>query len=109
MVSVDIALVDFSTGKHHQLARKPVIHVHDVEEVRELPMTVIDIAGDHLLLATMYHPHDDEANDHNLLYIFDWKSGSPRMASTIFYYDTFLFTVSPGSSCYLEYWCYVPR
>ncbi|KAJ7619858.1 hypothetical protein DFH06DRAFT_1341938 [Mycena polygramma] len=78
MLSVDIVLVDFSTRKHHQLARKPVIHVHDVETFRNVPGTVIDIAGDHLLLAIIY---DDEAKDLNLLYIFDWKFGIPRMAS----------------------------
>ncbi|KAJ6506175.1 hypothetical protein C8R47DRAFT_1101479 [Mycena vitilis] len=76
ILSVDVVLLELATRKHHQLARKPVIHVHDVDTFRNVPETVIDIAGDHLLLAIIY---DDEAKDLNLLYIFDWKSGMPRM------------------------------
>ncbi|KAJ7616712.1 hypothetical protein DFH06DRAFT_1365315 [Mycena polygramma] len=91
MLSVDIVLLDFSTGKPHRLAIKAVIHVHDAETFRNVPEMTIDIAGNHLLLATLY---DDEAKDLNLLYIFDWESGLPRMAR---------------SSCNLECWCYIPR
>ncbi|KAJ7619853.1 hypothetical protein DFH06DRAFT_1482875 [Mycena polygramma] len=80
MLSVDIVLLDFPTGRHHRLAIKPVIHVHDVEAFLNIPHTTVDVAGDNLTLAIIY---DNEAKDLNLLHIFDWKLGIPRMAIAI--------------------------
>ncbi|KAJ6483530.1 hypothetical protein C8R47DRAFT_1197301 [Mycena vitilis] len=76
LLSVDIVLLTFSTGKHHEQTENPVIHVHDVEKSRNVPRTTIDIAGKHLLLELVY---EDEGKDLNLLHIFDWVSGVPQM------------------------------
>ncbi|KAJ7619839.1 hypothetical protein DFH06DRAFT_1482867 [Mycena polygramma] len=101
-LSVDIVLLDFSTGEHHRLARKPVIRVHDVKTLRDVPQTAIEVAGDHLLLATVYA---DDATDLNMLHVFDWKSGTALMTvptlevgATFIAEDTILLPNGKGNS-----------
>ncbi|KAJ7150550.1 hypothetical protein C8R43DRAFT_1236243 [Mycena crocata] len=73
LASVDIVLLDFETQKHHALAAKPVIHVHDVELLFGLPEVTMEISGDHFLLSIGYA--DIEDSDADALIIYDWKSG----------------------------------
>ncbi|KAJ6506178.1 hypothetical protein C8R47DRAFT_1192156 [Mycena vitilis] len=103
MMSVDIVLLDFPSGKHHRLAVEPLIHVHDVEVSRAVPTTTIDVAGDHLALSIIY---DDEAKELNMLHIFDWKSGISQMepvaishlGATFLAEDTILLPNGQGNS-----------
>ncbi|KAK7046238.1 hypothetical protein R3P38DRAFT_2607120 [Favolaschia claudopus] len=77
MSSVDISLLKFSTGAPHPLAAQPVLHVHDVEVVRHRPGISIEIVGDTLALSMVYWSF--ELRDMDVLYLFNWKLGTPCM------------------------------
>ncbi|KAJ6448556.1 hypothetical protein C8R47DRAFT_1267689 [Mycena vitilis] len=88
VLSVDIRLLDFSTGKPHDLAKMPVIRVHEFENTRSVPITGMTVAGEHVLLTTIY---DGDTTDLNMLHVFNWKTGiTVGMVSTSDVEATFL-------------------
>ena len=64
--SLNMVLLQFSTGKYHPLAFCPRIHVQDFDGRR--PDIALEIVGDNVALATRA-----------ILFIFDWKTGRKKL------------------------------
>ncbi|KAK6967068.1 hypothetical protein R3P38DRAFT_2672086 [Favolaschia claudopus] len=88
MASVDISLLKLSTGAPHPLAAQPVLHVHDVNVTRALPHLSIEIVGETLALILLYSL---DSEDKNILYLFNWKLGTPRMSPFAIYNTDIIF------------------
>ncbi|KAJ7875446.1 hypothetical protein B0H13DRAFT_1009175 [Mycena leptocephala] len=78
LASIDVLLLNFSTGGSHSLAACPVLHIHDVEVTRGRPRISVEIVGQNLALVLVYR--SDEADDMDTLHLYNWKSGKPKMA-----------------------------
>lgn len=77
LASIDVLLLNFSTGGSHSLAACPVLHIHDVEVTRGRPRISVEIVGQNLALVLVYR--SDEADDMDTLHLYNWKSGKPKM------------------------------
>ncbi|KAJ6612856.1 hypothetical protein B0H10DRAFT_2222746 [Mycena sp. CBHHK59/15] len=76
-MSLDVMLLDFSTGKPHELATNPIIHIHDIEASRGPPGITMEIVGENLALLIVYW-HDENV-DMDTVHVYDWKLGTPKM------------------------------
>ncbi|KAJ6535754.1 hypothetical protein B0H19DRAFT_1271476 [Mycena capillaripes] len=77
--SIDVLLLNFSTGAPHPLAAQPTLHIHDVELNRGRPGVSLEIVGQNLALSLMYW--NDESRDMDGLYLYNWKSGLAKIAA----------------------------
>ncbi|KAJ7290063.1 hypothetical protein C8J57DRAFT_1114049 [Mycena rebaudengoi] len=77
-MSLDIVLLNLSTGKPHELATNPIIHVDDVDAARNRPGISIEIVGENLALLLVYW--DNEETDKDAFHLYNWKLGTPKMA-----------------------------
>ncbi|KIL63058.1 hypothetical protein M378DRAFT_164939 [Amanita muscaria Koide BX008] len=80
--SLDLVLLQFSTGEYHPLARHPRIHVQTSPDARL--WVYPGIAGDNLVLVV----NGDYVHNSKLL-IFDWKTGHKRLEHDPMDYDSY--------------------
>ncbi|KAM6501846.1 hypothetical protein JOM56_001823 [Amanita muscaria] len=71
--SLDLVLLNFSTGEYHPLARQHRIHIQRSSSAR--PWVVPRIVGDNLALVV----HSQNGTYPDTLFIFDWKTGHKRL------------------------------
>ncbi|KAM6499871.1 hypothetical protein JOM56_005379 [Amanita muscaria] len=87
--SLDLVLLQFSTGEYHPLARHPRIHVQTSPDARLWVNP--GIAGDNLVLV-VHGDYDGEwdisFHDSKLL-VFDWKTGHKRLEHDPIDYDSY--------------------
>ncbi|KAF8063143.1 hypothetical protein FPV67DRAFT_1782712 [Lyophyllum atratum] len=72
---IELLLLEFSSGKHHPLARSPVLFVAETRWPR--PSIGIEIVGDNLALITNHFLGHQRPRD--TFYVFDWKTGALKM------------------------------
>ncbi|KAJ7093422.1 hypothetical protein B0H15DRAFT_832283 [Mycena belliarum] len=78
MRSIEVVLLEFSTGHTHPLAAHSTLHIHDVEAEMERPGISIEIVGENLVLSLVYW--GDGRRDMDTLHIYNWMTGIPKMA-----------------------------
>ncbi|KAJ6480495.1 hypothetical protein C8R47DRAFT_1218696 [Mycena vitilis] len=87
--SIDVQLLNLSTGAPHSLAAHPTLHIHDVEQTRGRPGISIEIVGNNLALSLVYW--DDELGDMDTFHLYNWKSGAARMDTLAIYSTGLMF------------------
>lgn len=75
--SIDIHLIQHSTGQPHPAAKKPVIHFDSIHYLPGHCSIMLEISGDTLcFLLNNYFPF--VTADPVTLVIYDWKMGDPK-------------------------------
>lgn len=86
MHTIEIILLQLSTGKPHPLAQNPRIVVGSARWPR--PAIGIEIVGNHLALVTTHFQNPFRPDDR--FYVFDWKKGVLKMVRTPFSQHSYL-------------------
>ncbi|KAJ6543269.1 hypothetical protein DFH09DRAFT_928742 [Mycena vulgaris] len=76
-MSIDVVFLQFSTGDPHPLAAHPTLHIHTVPDSVGIPAISIEIVGENMAMSLVYW--DEPTHDLDLLRIFNWYSGLPKI------------------------------
>ncbi|KAJ6502870.1 hypothetical protein C8R47DRAFT_1107048 [Mycena vitilis] len=83
IASIDVQLLRFSTGSPHSAAARPTLHIQEVAISCGRPGMTIEIVGDNLAISLVFWSY--EQRDQDTLHIYDWKTGTRRMAPVTAY------------------------
>lgn len=78
---LEIVLLNFSTGVHHNLAAQPIIRVSETSANQGKCSIYLEIAGDNLALLVAY-PMSIYLQGQDL-YVYDWKKGKLKAVRII--------------------------
>lgn len=80
-VSIELQLVQFSTGAPHPFAARPTLHIHDVDLAHGKPGISIEIVDEILALSLVYWNYP--LRDMDTLHLYNWKSGVTKMVPIV--------------------------
>ncbi|KAG6810532.1 hypothetical protein H0H92_011450 [Tricholoma furcatifolium] len=91
--TTQIRLIQFSTGRPHPLAQKPIVTVDSEAPRWRDTLAIIEISGDHVVVTL-----------NGRLYILEWRTGIPKLDNRIRnMYTSFVF-LSPTILCIPNRW-----
>jgi hypothetical protein len=101
-----VVLFRYSTQKMHDECTNPVIHICSAPRSLGVPLISVEIVGANLAVILVFN--HVVTTRHDLLHIFDWKSGKTKSVSMCnFLCLTAVHNVLLGSSTREQYWSYV--
>ncbi|KAJ7779778.1 hypothetical protein B0H16DRAFT_1878445 [Mycena metata] len=89
MRSIDIKLLQFSTGRPHPLAMQPTLHIHHASMSVGRPGISIEVVDQTLAISLLYW--GNELRNLDALYLYNWKSGILRLGPTRVYSTGLIF------------------